>query len=99
MSRIVKIDNGVVDISLENEHWQSRHASCCYGNTPIRMLAGEGKSIEYIAALFRISPLVVRRRLKLANVSPKLLELFRNDEMKIEQVTALALGVRAADRI
>ena len=56
------------------------------------MLAEEGRSIEYIAALFRISPLVVRRRLKLANVSPKLLDLFRNDEMKIEPVTALALA-------
>jgi ParB family chromosome partitioning protein len=34
----------------------------------------------------------VRRRLKLANVSPKLLNLFRNDEMKGEEVTALALA-------
>jgi ParB family chromosome partitioning protein len=35
---------------------------------------------------------MVRRRLKLANVSPKLLDLFRNDEMKIEHVIALALA-------
>src|SRR5260370_37024556 len=58
-----------------------------------KMLVDEGKSIEYIGSLSSISsPLVVQRQLKLANVSPKLLDLFRNDKMRIEQVMALALA-------
>ncbi|WP_334053763.1 ParB/Srx family N-terminal domain-containing protein, partial [Burkholderia cepacia] len=34
-----------------------------------RMLAEEGRSVDYIAALFSASPITVKRRMKLANVS------------------------------
>jgi len=40
-----------------------------------RMLAEEGRSVNYIAALFSASPITVKRRMKLSNVSPKLLAL------------------------
>ncbi|MDR5785241.1 ParB/RepB/Spo0J family partition protein [Caballeronia sp. LP003] len=56
-----------------------------------RMLIEEGKSADYIAALFSVPVLTVQRRLKIANVSPKLLDVFRDDGMTIEQVVALAL--------
>ncbi|HEX7911049.1 MAG TPA: ParB/RepB/Spo0J family partition protein [Paraburkholderia sp.] len=87
--KVVSEAEAVAASLLENQHEPMHPADQCEA---FRMLAGEGKSIEYIAALFRISPLMVRRRLKLANVSPKLLNLFRYDEMNIEQVTALALA-------
>ncbi|BBQ03480.1 chromosome partitioning protein ParB (plasmid) [Burkholderia sp. SFA1] len=56
-----------------------------------RMLIEEGKSADYIAALFSVPVLTVQRRLKIANVSPRLLDVFRDDGMSIEQVIALAL--------
>ncbi|CAB3804591.1 ParB/RepB/Spo0J family partition protein [Paraburkholderia fynbosensis] len=87
--KVVSEAEAVAASLLENQHETMHPADQCEA---FRMLAEEGRSVEYIAALFRISHLMVRRRLKLANVSPKLLDLFRNDEMNIEQVTALALA-------
>ncbi|WP_321958310.1 ParB/Srx family N-terminal domain-containing protein [Burkholderia cenocepacia] len=57
-----------------------------------RMLADEGRSVDYIAALFSASPIIVKRRMKLANVSPKLLELLREDAITLDQLAALALA-------
>jgi ParB family chromosome partitioning protein len=57
-----------------------------------QFMVDAGKSIEDIAARFGVTPLVVQRRLKLANVSPKLFELFRTDQMKLDQMMALALS-------
>ena len=51
----------------------------------------EGHAPEEIAARFGISHMTVRRRLKLANVSPKILQLFRQGEASLEQLQALAL--------
>jgi len=57
-----------------------------------KRLANEGKRIDYIAALFSVSPLTVKRRLKLADVSPKLLALLREDDaITLDQLAALAL--------
>ncbi|WP_181159399.1 ParB/RepB/Spo0J family partition protein [Burkholderia vietnamiensis] len=57
-----------------------------------RELIAEGRSIADIAARFSVSETVVRRALKLANISPKLLEVFRDDGMDYEQACALALS-------
>ncbi|MEY1594094.1 ParB N-terminal domain-containing protein [Burkholderia sp. Bmkn7] len=57
-----------------------------------RMLADEGRSVDYIAALFSASPITVKRRMKLASVSPKLLELLREDAITLDQLAALALA-------
>jgi ParB family chromosome partitioning protein len=57
-----------------------------------RMLAEEGRSVDYIATLFSASPLTVKRRMKLANVSPKLLALLREDAITLDQLAALALA-------
>lgn len=56
-----------------------------------RMLAEEGRSVDYIA-LFSASPLTVKRRMKLANVSPRLLALLREDAITLDQLAALALA-------
>jgi len=57
-----------------------------------RMLAEEGRSVDYIAALFSAALVTVRRRMKLANVSPKLLALLREDAITLDQLAALALA-------
>ena len=43
-------------------------------------LVAEGRPVEDIAADFGVTPLVVQRRLKLANVSPRLLAEYRDDD-------------------
>lgn len=52
-------------------------------------LSAEGMSIDRIADAFGVTPLVVERRLALANASPALLDLFRADEISTDQMIAL----------
>ncbi|WP_205191634.1 ParB/RepB/Spo0J family partition protein [Burkholderia sp. LMG 13014] len=54
-------------------------------------LVAEGRPIEDIAADFSVSPLVVQRRLKLANVSPRLLADYRGEAVSLDQLMALAI--------
>ncbi|HCH6841387.1 TPA: ParB N-terminal domain-containing protein [Pseudomonas aeruginosa] len=54
-------------------------------------LVAEGRPIEDIAADFSVTPLVVQRRLKLANISPRLLADYRADAVNLEQLMALAI--------
>lgn len=54
-------------------------------------LVAEGRPIEDIAADFGVTPLVVQRRLKLANVSPRLLADYRVDTVTLDQLMALAI--------
>jgi ParB family chromosome partitioning protein len=54
-------------------------------------LVKEGRPIEDIAADFGVSPLVVQRRLKLANVSPRLLAEYRAGGVTLEQLMALTI--------
>lgn len=54
-------------------------------------LVAEGRPIEDIAADFGVTPLVVQRRLKLANVSPRLLAEYRADTVTLDQLMALAI--------
>lgn len=52
-------------------------------------LAKEGKTIDAIADAFGVTPLVVERRLKLAQAAPELIEEFRADELTTDQLIAL----------
>ncbi|MDT7434736.1 ParB/RepB/Spo0J family partition protein [Citrobacter freundii] len=54
-------------------------------------LVAEGRPIEDIAADFSVSPLVVQRRLNLANVSPRLLADYRAEAVSLDQLMALAI--------
>ncbi len=54
-------------------------------------LVKEGRPIEDIAADFGVTPLVVQRRLKLANVSPRLLADYRGGAVTLEQLMALTI--------
>jgi len=55
-------------------------------------LAETGKGVEDIAARFGTSAAVVRQRLKLATVSPCLFDLYRNDEMSLDQLMAFTVS-------
>ena len=56
-----------------------------------KKLVDGGTGIEDVAAIFHVTPDVVRRRLKLANVSPRLLKACREGEASIEQLMALSV--------
>jgi len=57
-----------------------------------RQLAEDGMAPDVIASRFGQSVITVRQRLKLANLSPKVLDDLRNDGMNIAQARALALS-------
>lgn len=57
-----------------------------------KKLADErGFGAEEIAARFGVTPQMVRQRLRLSAVSPRLIEAYRNGEMGFEQLVAFAL--------
>jgi len=55
-------------------------------------LVESGKGIEEVAARFGVTPAVVERRLKLANVSPKLRAAFRKGDLTLDQMMAFAVS-------
>ena len=56
-----------------------------------RDLSYAGKSPDEIAPMFGVTPLTVKRYLKLANVSPVILALYADNKINFEQIAALAL--------
>jgi ParB family transcriptional regulator, chromosome partitioning protein len=70
---IVSYDRAV-EISLaENSGRESMHPADQF--EAFRKLIDAGQSVEDVAARFGVTPLVVQRRLKLANVCPEFLAL------------------------
>lgn len=57
-----------------------------------KALIDEGKGVEDVAARFGVSVLTVQRRLKLSALSPKLLGLYREDGINLDQLMALTLS-------
>lgn len=57
-----------------------------------KALIDEGKGVEDVAARFGVSALTVQRRLRLSNVSARLLALYREDGINLDQLMALALS-------
>ncbi len=53
-------------------------------------LIDQGKSVEDVAAAFGVTPLVVKRRMKLGTVSPKLMAEYRKGEINLECLMVLA---------
>lgn len=56
-----------------------------------RTLREEGQSDEDIAARFFVTPAVVRQRLRLVTVSPKLLDLYGEDQITLDQLMAFSI--------
>lgn len=82
--------NEAIAISLaENSGREPMHPADTF--EAMRELAARGAGIEDIALSFGVSALTVRRRLKLANVAPSFLALYRDDGITFEQMAALAI--------
>ena len=54
-------------------------------------LVDAGQSMEDIAAQFSVTPIIVQRRLKLANVAPEFIESYRKGAVALDVLMALAL--------
>lgn len=57
-----------------------------------KALSDRGLDVEEIAARFFVSAATVKQRLRLASVSPKLLELYERDEIRLEQIMAFSIS-------
>jgi len=78
-----------VEISLADNKQQPMHPADEFD--AFRALIEQGRSVEYIAAYRGIKAVEVQRRLKLANVAPEFIEMFRKDELEIDHMMAFAL--------
>jgi ParB family transcriptional regulator, chromosome partitioning protein len=57
-----------------------------------QVLLSQGRSIEDIAARVGVAAVTVRRRLKLAALSPRLIALYRDDGIQLDQLMALCVS-------
>lgn len=90
MCELVSADHAV-EISLaENSGREAMHPADEFD--AFHALVQQGRGIEDVAARFGVSPVVVQRRLKLAALSPKLLTLYREDGVNLDQLMALCLS-------
>ena len=84
-------DGDATEISLaENVVRLPMHPADQYD--AFRSLAESGKGHEEIAARFGTSPAIVRQRLKLASVSPRLIEAYRAEEMTLDHLMAFTVS-------
>jgi ParB family chromosome partitioning protein len=87
----VREGSDATEISLaENEMREAMHPADQF--EAFKKLADEGKGPEEIAARFGTTPKIVAQRLKLAVVSPKLIALYRKEEMTLDCLMAFTVS-------
>jgi ParB family chromosome partitioning protein len=87
----VRDSEDATEISLtENVMCEDMHPVDAY--EAFSALADQGKAIPDIAARFGTTEIIVRRRLALAKVSPKLLDLYGKEEMTFEPLSAFTVS-------
>ena len=88
---VLATDEDAAEISLaENEMRQAMHPADQF--EAFKALIDSGHGIEDVAARFGVTPTVVRQRLKLAAVSPKLMALYRKAAMSLDQLMAFTVS-------
>lgn len=78
------------DSLAENTHREPLHPLDQF--RAMRGLVEQGVDVETVAATFMVTPAVVKQRLRLASVSPKLHEVYAEDGMTLEQLMAFAVS-------
>lgn len=88
---VLKGEGSDTEISLaENVHRVAMHP--VDEIVAYREMAEEGMEVENIAARFGQSAVTVRQRLKLASLSPRILDVLRANEISLAQAKALAIS-------
>ena len=85
---VVPADKALITSLSENVFHIPMHPADEF--TAFAKLIAEGKSVEDVAAAFGVTPLVVKRRMKLATVSPKLVAEFRVGKIGLDCLMVLA---------
>ena len=78
------------DSLAENTHREDLHPLDQF--RAFQVLVERGLGVEDIAARFFVSPQVVRQRLKLASVAPKLLDVYAEDGMTLDLLMAFTVS-------
>lgn len=78
------------DSLAENVHREALHPLDQF--RAMQQLVMQGTDIETVAATFMTTPAVVKQRLRLASVSPKLHEVYAEDGMTLEQLMAFSVS-------
>lgn len=78
------------DSLAENVHREALHPLDQF--RAMHQLVAQGTDIETVAATFMTTPAVVKQRLRLASVSPKLHEVYAEDGMTLEQLMAFSVS-------
>jgi ParB family chromosome partitioning protein len=90
---IVREDDAISaeeDSLAENVHREPLHPLDQF--RAMQQLVDQGTDVETIAATFMVTPAVVKQRLRLASISPKLHEVYADDDMTLEQLMAFAVS-------
>ncbi len=88
---ILDTEHSATEISLAENAIRSDMHPCDQYEAFAKLHGEEGKSAEDIAARFGVTATVVRQRLKLGAVSPKLRALYRKGDMNLDQLSAFAI--------
>jgi ParB family chromosome partitioning protein len=78
------------DSLAENVHRENLHPLDQF--RAFKTLREQGLDVEEIAARFFVSAATVKQRLRLASVSPTLLDLYEKDEIRLEQIMAFSIS-------
>ena len=85
---VVAAEHGLIASLSENAFHVPMHPADEF--EAFAKLLAQGRSVEDVAAAFGVTPLVVKRRMRLAAVSPKLIAEFRQDRISMDCLMALA---------
>lgn len=87
--RLITVDVALEASTAENTLREAMHpADQC---DAFKAMIEAGETIPDVAAHFGVPEIVVKQRLKLANVNPKLVEIYREGGMNLDQLQALAI--------
>ena len=89
LCRVIAYERAVEMSLAENSGRAEMHPADQF--EAFRALVDAGQSVEDVAARFGVEPVVVQRRLKLANVAPCFITLYRERKATLEHLMALAI--------
>ncbi|WP_186122962.1 ParB/RepB/Spo0J family partition protein [Burkholderia gladioli] len=87
---VITAEDAVLFSATENEMREPMHPADQFD--AYRVQVDAGRTIAEIAQIYGVREMLVLQRLKLARVSPKLVDLFREDQIRLDQMMALTLS-------
>jgi ParB family chromosome partitioning protein len=91
MCRVLAEDMARIASLSENTHRSAMHPADEFDAMSL-MVNEEGRSVEDVAAIFGFTPGVIKRRLRLSSLSPRVMAEFREGRADLEQMMALTLA-------